>query len=188
MDQRHGRLVWSRRALLRRTALAAGFLAVGRLRLEPTAALAADGADTLQVLSPRQGPIMAAIAERMVFSGVPDLPPFRTTPGLFTIDRALLQVEADVRQQIGWLLWGFEWGPPVFAYQLTTFTRMPPAAQDEYLRGWAASPRELRRLAFRALKNLSMLGYYAQPATWEAIHYDGPWLGRQAGPGFERPR
>jgi len=179
-------LILSRRALLRGAALAAGFVTVSRLRLPPAAA-EIQGAP-LTVLSATEAATMAAIAERMVFSGAPDLPRFRDTPGLATIERALLQVDADVRSQVRWLLWGFEWGPPVFAYSLTTFTRMPAAEQDDYLRGWAGSSSQLRLLAFRALKNLSMLGYYAQPSTWAAIHYDGPWLGHHAGPGFARPR
>ena len=171
----------SRRALLRRTALAAGFLAASRLRLPPAAAAAE--VPTGRVLSATQGAIMAAIAERMVSSASPDLPRFGDTAGLATIDWALSQAHADVRQQLRWLLWGFEWGPPVFACRLTTFTRMGPEEQDAYLRGWVTSGSQLRLLAFRALKNLSMLGYYAQPSTWPAIHYDGPWLGRAAGAG-----
>lgn len=110
------------------------------------------------------------------------MPRFGETPALATIDRALSQVDTEVRRQLRWLLWGFEWGPPVFALRLTTFTRMSPEAQDEYLQGWATSRSQLRLLGFRALKNLSMLGYYAQPSTWPAIHYDGPWLGGAAGP------
>jgi hypothetical protein len=55
---------------------------------------------------------------------------------------------------------------------------MSPEERDEYLQQWAMSAVEVRRLAFRALKNLSMLGYYAQDATWKSLHYDGPWAPR----------
>ncbi len=39
----------------------------------------------------------------------------------------------------------------------------------------------VRRLAFLALRNLSLLGYYAQPETWPMIGYRGPLLGRRTG-------
>lgn len=175
-------LALSRRDLLRGTALAAGFAALGRLRLPAAAAVAAapETPAGLMVLSPYEAGIMTAIGDRMVYSPDPALPRFRDTGAVATIDRALAQLDEGLRQQARWLLWAFEWGPPVFAATLSTFSRLPAAAQDAYLNGWATSPRQLRILAFRALKNLSMLGYYAQPSTWRAIGYDGPWLARPA--------
>ena len=35
-----------------------------------------------------------------------------------------------------------------------------------------------RRVIFRALKTMAALGYYAQPSSFGAVGYDGPWLGR----------
>lgn len=181
MDYEGGSLLLSRRALLRRSALVAGFLALARLRVPSAAAARSPTSSPLRVLSATEGMIMAAIAERMVGGTGAELPRFEDTAGLTTIDWALAQVDPDVRQQLRWLLWGFQWGPPVLAFRMTTFTGMAPEAQDAYLQGWATSPSELRLLAFRALKNLSMLGYYAQASTWAPIHYDGPWLRRTAG-------
>ena len=69
----------------------------------------------------------------------------------------------------------FQWAPPVLQLKLTTFTAMSPDDQDAYIRSWQGSRSETRKLAFHALKNLSVLGYYSQDATWKGIHYDGPW-------------
>ena len=37
----------------------------------------------------------------------------------------------------------------------------------------------LRRMAFLALRNLVLLGYYSQPETWPLIGYQGPLLARE---------
>jgi len=181
----------TRRTVLRYTALSAALTTLSRLRWTPALAAAqapaaqapaaqapAALAPGLQVLTPDEAEIFTAIVERMVFSGDPALPPVRDTAAIVTIDQVLLQTDPGVRSQLRWLLKLFQWGPPVFQLKLTTFTRMSPAERDAYLNGWATSRLATRQLAFRALKNLSMLGYYSQDATWKAIHYDGPWVPR----------
>jgi len=71
-----------------------------------------------------------------------------------------------------------EHGTHLFDLKRRRFTRLEPADQDAYLRGWMESSLGARRLIFRALKTLAALGYYARAESWEAIGYDGPWLGR----------
>ena len=168
----------SRRSFLRYSALTAGLLAVSRLRVAPALATQSVTGPGLRVLSARQAEVLRAIVERMVWSGSADLPAVRDTRAIETIDQALLQLDASVQAQLRWLLTLFQWGPPLFQLKLKTFTGLSADEQDEYLRGWATSRVETRRVAFRALKNLSMLGYYSQDATWKAIHYDGPWAPR----------
>ena len=77
---------------------------------------------------------------------MPGCPRSATRSDRQTIDQALLQLEPRVQSQLGWLLTLFEWGPPLFAVQLTTFTRMSTAEQDDYLAGWATSRMSARRL------------------------------------------
>ena len=69
-------------------------------------------------------------------------------------------------------------GPLPLIGQPARFTNLAAEWQDIYLSDWAGSRFQVRRLVFQALKNLSMLGYYSQDATWRAIHYDGPWAPR----------
>jgi hypothetical protein len=163
----------SRRRFLR---MSAALLALSRLRAAPAAGQNAAPADAaLRVLSARDARILSAVAGRITFTGDPAMPPFSETAALPTIDAALMQLSPDVTQQLSWALLLFEYGPPVFLGKLATFSSLSPEWQDLYLDGWAQSRFHTRRIAFQALKNLSMLGYYSQDATWPGIHYTGPW-------------
>jgi len=164
----------SRRAFLRWTAVSAGLLTVSRLRLPPPVAAAC--ASGTPVLTPAQTEILTVIVERMVYSGAPDMPAVRDTRALETIQQALVQLDSATQSQLSWLITLFEWAPPLLQLKLHRFTKLSPDEQDAYLRDWATSHVETRRIAFQALKNLSVLGYYSQDATWKGIHYDGPWL------------
>ncbi|HVO24098.1 MAG TPA: gluconate 2-dehydrogenase subunit 3 family protein [Candidatus Margulisiibacteriota bacterium] len=168
----------SRRSFLRYSAVTAGLLTLSRLRMAPALAVQAATATELRVLTPHQADILTAIVERITFTGADTMPAVHDTQAIVTIDQALLQLDPSVQSQVGWLLRLFQWGPPVFQLKFRTFTGLTPEERDSYLQGWATSRSSTRRLAFRALKNLSMLGYYSQDATWKGIHYDGPWLPR----------
>jgi hypothetical protein len=159
--------------------MSAGLLTLSKLRpVAPAAALAASTDAGLEVLSTGDARTLSAIAERMVFTGDPGMPRFSETSGVRIIDHAMKYLDDDVTQQLHWALLLFEYAPPLFAGRLSTFTGLDATAQDAYIAGWADSRFTLRRIAFQALKNLSYLGYYADDATWQGIHYDGPWVRR----------
>lgn len=151
-----------------------GLLLLSRLRALP--ALAAPAA-SLRVLAPGDAAVLAAIGARMTRTGDASMPPF-DSKAMRTIDGALLALPPEVPAQLSWALWLFEWGPPLFVGQPARFTRLAPAWQDAYLASWAGSRFHTRRIAFQAVKNLTMLGYYAQDQTWPGIHYGGPWAPR----------
>jgi hypothetical protein len=167
----------SRRSFLRYAALSGGLLTLSRLPISAVrSAVAAQ--DHLQVLNPYEASIFSAVGQRMVASDDPAMPKFGDTQAIFAIDQALLQLDDGLQTQLKILLRLVQWGPPIFMLRLIPFTRMDGAMQDRYLQGWASSPSQVRLIGFRALKNLSMLGYYSQDAVWPAIHYPGPWLPR----------
>ena len=169
----------SRRSFLRYAALSSGLLTLSRVRVAPAAAsLRGELNPNLQVLTPYEAEIFSSVTERMVASDDPAMPKVRDTQAIVAIDQALVQLDPDLQSQVKWLLRIIQWGPPLLMLRFARFTSLSPGEQDEYLRGWATSPRVLRRLAFRALKNLSMLGYYSQDTTWAALHYPGPWVPR----------
>lgn len=170
--------VIGRRTFIRATGFSTALLTVSQLRLAPPSLRATAEATGLRALSPGDARILAAIAERMVFTGDPEMPRFRDTGGLRTIDTALLQLPPDVRQQLHWGLLLFQYAPPIFLAGFSTFTDLSEPAQDAYLRQWEQSRLRTLRLAFRAFKNLAMLGYYSQDVTWKGIHYHGPWVPR----------
>jgi len=168
-----------RRTLLRAGGMSAGLLALGRLRALPAAHAESVPADApLRVLSRRDAEILTAVAGRITFTGEPRMPLFADTQGLITIDTALLQLPPDVPQQLSWALRLIEYSPPLTVGKFSTFTGLPPEWQDVTLIAWEQSRIRLLRIAFQALKNLSMLGFYAQPETWPQIHYQGPWIMR----------
>jgi hypothetical protein len=96
------------------------------------------------------------------------------------IDELLAELPPTTQSQARLMLRVVEHGTHLFDLKAKRFTRLSPAEQDAYLRGWMESSLGARRIVFRALKTLAALGYYAQPTAWPPIGYDGPWLGRVA--------
>src|SRR5260221_13173015 len=81
----------TRRTLLRAGGMSAALLALSRLRVAPAIALSEAPASTaLRVLGPRDARILSAIAERMTFTGDPNMPRFGDTAGVRGVDTALL--------------------------------------------------------------------------------------------------
>jgi hypothetical protein len=169
---------FGRRDFLRLSGFSVGLLALSQLRFAPSAFAAAAPETGLRVLSAGDARTLAAVAARITFTGDAAMPRFGDTDGLRTIDTALLQLPPEVPEQLSWALWLVEYGPPVFIGQPARYTGLDPAWQDIYLNDWADSRFQTRRLVFQAVKNLSMLGYYAQDASWPGIHYGGPWVPR----------
>jgi hypothetical protein len=94
------------------------------------------------------------------------------------IDGLLAELPPTSQGQARMMLRVVEHGTHVFDLKPRRFTRLSPAEQDAYLRGWMESTLGARRVIFRALKTLAALGHYAQTASFAGIGYDGPWLGR----------
>lgn len=106
------------------------------------------------------------------------------------VDRLAARMGGSVRRDIRWMLRIFEHGTHLFDLKGKRFTRLARDDQERYLRGWMESSLGARRMVFRALKLLAALGYYGLPQTWDAIGYDGPWVGRRAEHGrfaYEKP-
>ena len=168
----------ARRTFLRWGSLSVGLLALSQLRTGAALAEAVAAAGGLRVMTPADARVMGAIAERMVFSGAAEMPRFSQTAGLQAIDRALEFAPEEARTQLPWALWLLEYSPLVAVRRAARFTSLAPADQDTCLTAWAESRVSVCQLAFEAFKNLSMLGYYSQDATWKGIHYTGPWVPR----------
>lgn len=167
------RIPISRRGFLRGGVLLPGLVTL--VRLTPASAAAATVAPAACGLNATQLRILSGICERMTDTGDPEMPKFQDTKAMATIEATLALIDPDVRSQFGSLLYLFEWGPLIFARRIAKFTELPAEAQDDYIRGWALSGWDLRRIGFQALKNIAMLGYYSQDETWKGIGYRGPW-------------
>jgi len=164
----------SRRGFLR-GGLAVSFTALAQLRCLPASL---DGAAPGQrFFSEGETEILTQIVERMVDTGQPEAPPVRATRTIPTLDALAARLDPAISGQLPLALQLFEWGPLLFDFEFTRFTRLAPDAQDASLEGWMTSRLALRRLGFTALRNLALLGYYSQDETWGLLGYKGPLLG-----------
>lgn len=128
---------------------------------------------SLRFLTRKEYAVVTQAAVRIL--GLPD--EAREGLGGF-IDGLLADLPPTSQGQARLMLRVVEHGTHLFDLKPRRFTRLAPAEQDAYLRGWMESTLGARRVIFRALKTLAALGYYAQTQSFPEIGYDGPWLGR----------
>lgn len=93
------------------------------------------------------------------------------------IDEKLGHLSEGERGDIKSLLFAFEYLAPVLGPALGTFSSLSTGMQERYVMGWMTSRLGFKRMAFRGLKQLTMLVYYTHEATWPAIGYKGTWVG-----------
>jgi hypothetical protein len=89
-------------------------------------------------------------------------------------DRLMERLPPEDRRALRAMLALIEWLP------LRRFSRLSLARRRRFLDRLARGPVRLLRSGVAALKSLVMLAYWTREATWPAIGYDGPWLGRVA--------
>jgi hypothetical protein len=172
----------TRRGFLRLLGNGAALAALARVPVAPGAARAAAvaGLDPgARFFDPDQTEILTQIIERMVDSGEADVPRVRDTSAVATVDALAGSLDPAITDPLPLLLGLVEWGPVLFDLRLARFTSLTDAEKDASLRGWMTSRFELRRLAFMALKNLAMLGWYSRDESWAAVGYAGPLLARK---------
>ena len=163
----------TRRGFLSLAATSAALAAVARL--PAASALSANNSGTA-FFSEHEREILTQVVERMVATGAPDAPAVRETRSIEVIDGICAGLDPEASGVLPTLLRLVEWGPLLFDFSFTRFSRMSDAEKDASLRSWMTSRLDLRRRAFYALRNLSYLGYYSQEATWPLIGYLGPFV------------
>lgn len=168
------RLATTRRGFLRLAGSTAALGALAQIRCVPTRS--APLAPGERFFGPGSTEILTQVVERMVDTGEPDTPRVRDSGAIDTIDALCASLDPALTEPLPWLLRLVEYGPFVFDLSFSRFTRMLPREQDAALRGWLTSRFTVRRMGFAALKNLSMLGWYAQEESWPLIGYAGPLL------------
>lgn len=132
-------------------------------------------------LSASERRTLAALAETLVAPGDPAvtrLPSVSDAGVVEFLDRLLPELPDEVQRKFPLLLFGLEHGARVLSFTGRPFTRLERGDRVAFLASFAESRFEIRRLAFRAIKNLVMLAYYQADASWPGIGYDGPWVGR----------
>lgn len=147
----------------------AGFLArCNRARIAPSGELASLDARefvTLQAFCETVLPVSESVKNQVASA------PLR-------IDREISLWSSKNRGQIKSLLALLENGTRYFFFSWRTFSELPQAERERYLRDWEESRFEFRREAFQALRMMAFFFFYSQEATWKALGYDGPWVKR----------
>jgi hypothetical protein len=171
----------TRRGFLRLAGGTAALAGLAQLRALPAGA-AQVVAGEARFFAPREREVLTVIVERMVDTGEPGAPAVRDTGTIDTIDRLCRTLDPALTAPLPALVRLVEWGPLLFDARLARFSSLDHDARDAHLRGWMTSRIGLRRLGFLALRNLSLLGYWSQDATWPLIGYQGPLIGRGTAP------
>jgi D-cysteine desulfhydrase len=113
------------------------------------------------------------------------LPPLPGGRGLrqvaANVDRYLAAMPSEMLRDIHLMFALIEHGTTPLGLRLSRFTRLAPEEREAYLAGLAARGGRLAQ-AYRGLRDLCMLGYYQEEATWEALGYGGPWISRAPRP------
>jgi len=60
----------------------------------------------------------------------------------------------------------------------TRFSRLPRADAAQVLRDWSRSGLGVRRQIHSALRQAARFIWFDRPEVWDAMGYDGPWVGR----------
>lgn len=163
----------------------AGLAALAGLRTLPAQAEGegderrpADGA----FFSASEREVLTSVVARMVETGDPRAPALEDTRALDVIDGACAALAPEVTGLLPLALRLFEWWPFLFELRFRRFSDLAPDEQDASLEGWMSSRFAVRRTAFLALRNLSLLGWWSQEETWPLIGYQGPLLAAKGAP------
>lgn len=169
-------------ALTRRTFLRRSLQAAGVLATLPAAACAphptTGGAASLRVIGPAELPILEAVTETFVPSGGAFPVGAREVDLARRIDALLAGQGPDVARGLRGALWLTELGAGPLSGQFGRFTRLAPESRERAIRALAESPLALPRDVFAGLKQVSLFAFYAQPESWPATGYEGPWVAR----------
>ena len=162
----------SRRSVL--AGIGGGILALGGAMAvrAVTPGAAAPGFAVLDAEAVRIGRVLAA---RLVGEG-----PAMAVPVMEEIDQTLLALP-EVGEVWRRLPLVFE-RAPLLAGGLSPFTGLPAAEQEALIAAWLAAEAGWKRRIIRGLRDLICSHVYMHPASWAAIRYDGPWVGRIALP------
>lgn len=162
-----------RRSFLRRAlvALAAGG---GAFAIHQNVGYTLPGSLDLDVLTTKEGAVLAAAAKRMLRSGPEEVSEDVLADVVSWVDGYLRRQTPWTRREVKALLQGIEHGPPVLTFQFSRFTRLSGEGQDRVLRTWSTHRVPLCRQGYLGLKGLVFMAAYRRPDFLRSIGYDGP--------------
>lgn len=131
----------------------------------------------LKVLGPAEGETLLRATEALLPQSR-SLPPASELSCIEAVDRLIQPISRGLKGQIKLMVRFLEWAPILFLFSWHRFSQLPVAKRREVLAFFAASRFALLEQVFTGAKALGLAGYYSQAEAWEAIAYDGPWVGR----------
>jgi hypothetical protein len=165
----------SRRQFVKQAALfAAGFSVLGFL---PAGCASSPPPGPLKVLTPKEYAIAQAVFSTLIPSLGSGDPTIQEVGAIEFFDAYLATDRPDVAKQLKQVLSIVEYAPLISAFPPRRFTTMAEANREPYLASWRDSRFEFRRTVYVVLRRLAMVSYYRHEATWQTLHYDGPWVG-----------
>ena len=171
----------SRRGFLVLAGSGAALVALARLGPGALSRDRAGGAPGARFFSEDERETFTQVVERLVDTGEPDAPALRETGAMDTLAALCAGLAPELVGPLPALMRLVEWGPLLFDFTFTRFSRMSAAQRDASLEDWRTSRFGLRRQAFAALRNLAFLAWWSQEETWPLIGYAGPLLARRPG-------
>jgi hypothetical protein len=166
----------SRRAFLSRSLRAAGVLAaVPGLAPACAPAPARPAPAGLLVLRPGEWAVLDAAADALIPRGGAFALGAADVDLAARADRFLAAQSPELVGGLRGALLLLEWGGGLLAGRPGRFSRLSPEDRAAVM---AALPRRfgLARQVFAGLKQLCGLLFYADPRSWPALGYDGPWV------------
>ncbi len=133
----------------------------------------------LRFLRPAHLPAVHALFDALIAHEDGGLPDPHAIGAIEAYDGQLARLPREDARAVRALLFLLEWAAPaLLAGRARRFSRLALGDRRALLDRAARSRVGLLRTAAAALRKLALLAYYSRPATWPAIGYDGPWLGR----------
>lgn len=132
----------------------------------------------LKFLSKKQAKLLEHIGARIIGVPIDQL----GSDYLKEIDDYLDTLPKWVQKDFKLLFWSFNFPFTRFYFRLrfTSFTKMKPDQQTNYLKKWGSSRIPLMRSGFVGLKGVVSWGYYSQNKEFlEKIQYPGSTIGRE---------
>ena len=174
----------SRRVFLRRSLHVAGALTlVPGLSIGCAPGDVARAPSDLRVLDPGEWALLGAVADTLIpHGGVFELGA-RDVDLATRIDAFLAGESVAFLRGLSAALLLVEWGSPLASGRVARFSRLGSDDRAACIEALCRSRIGLLREVYAGLKQLCFFTFYAIDATWPAVGYDGPWVGRQGSRG-----
>ena len=174
----------SRRVFLRRSLHVAGALTlVPGLSIGCAPGDVARAPRDLRVLDPGEWALLGALADTLIPHGGAFELGARDVDLAARIDAFIAGESVAVLRGLSAALLLVEWGSPLASGRVARFSRLGSDDRAACIEALCRSRIGLLREVYAGLKQLCFFTFYAIDATWPAVGYDGPWVGRQGSRG-----